>query len=220
MSTAKKTKASSLPVFDAADPQGEVMNRTEQEWRASPLGYAAIQANLELKRVFSAARSAGIQTGPGSFVDDCWQGGVAGYQNAMQKWLEGDDQAAARFLVYAAACVGLMARDSSKLQTELHSLAGKKTRGVPRPKKRSPILEAMRILVREGMTNEQIIDFLDDPDEVSRRDGFPIVVCESETSIRDEGVVRYYVHVADINNPQEYKLATLRKRLSDIRNSA
>jgi len=96
-----------------------MIERTEERWRASPLGYAATHANLELKRVVSLARQEGLETEPGSFIGNCWEAAIAGYQNAREAWMAGDDGEAGRFIVYAAMLAGMAGRDSTMFQRSI-----------------------------------------------------------------------------------------------------
>jgi hypothetical protein len=96
-----------------------MMARTETQWRGSTLGMVAARAVLELKRMLGAARDAGADVSEDSHTGECFRAGVGGYESARQHWLAGDDQEAMRAVVYAAACVGLMARDNSALAQEL-----------------------------------------------------------------------------------------------------
>ena len=100
--------------------------------------------------------------------------------------------------------------------------AGKKTKGVPRPARRNPVVDALRILVSEGLDNDTILETLGDADSVSSRaaHGFPIEVCEPETTLLDDGVLRWYPRGGLADDAQEYRVATLKKRLSEIRKSA
>lgn len=95
------------------------MARSDTQWRGSTLGMVAGRAVHELKRVLSAARDAGADVGEDSHIGECFRAGVGGYESARQAWIAGDDQEAMRAVVYAAACVGLMARDSAALAQEL-----------------------------------------------------------------------------------------------------
>lgn len=198
------------------------MRRTDEGWRASELGRTAMLANLELTQVYSLARRDGIDTAPGSFVDECRHSAIAGYENARAAWLAGDDAKAAQFIVYAAMLAGLAARDSVVLQRELHSKAGKLSAGKLRPRARQPHIDALRILVAEGLSNAQILAFLGSADAVCQRAlyGFPIEVCEPETTLADDGVLHWYPVGGNSGEAQEFAVSTLKKRLSEIRRSA
>lgn len=93
--------------------------RTEDDWLASLIGYAAMFANGELKKIFSLAEREGLQTGPNSYIGNLWEGGVASYDNARAAWLAGDERKAAKYVVYSAMIAGLAARDSAMMQRRI-----------------------------------------------------------------------------------------------------
>ena len=104
----------------------------------------------------------------------------------------------------------------------VHSDAGKRGKGKPRPGRRSPVRDALRLLVAEGLDNAAILRELGDADAIASRarHGFPIEVCDPETTLADDDVLRWYLPGGDYENPETYPLATLIKALSEIRNSA
>jgi len=199
------------------------MARTVADWRASPIGKAAITANFELKRIIAAARANRgyhVGTEPGTFVGECWEAGLIAYRDAERAWLAGDDAAAAERVVYIGAMAGMATRDSAKLSKELRSAAGRKSAGVSRPNRRSPLADALRVLIAEGMTNADIIRTLGNADAVSTRavHGFPIEVCDPETTLEEDGVLRWYKPGGNSDETNECTLAALKKQLSKIRN--
>lgn len=109
-----------------------------------------------------------------------------------------------------------------KLTKRLHSASGKRGKGKPRPGRRSPVRDALRLLVAEGLDNAAILRELGDADAIASRarHGFPIEVCDPETTLADDDVLRWYLPGGDYENPETYPLATLIKALSAIRNSA
>src|SRR5690625_1825086 len=72
---------------------------------------------------------------------------------------------------------------------------GKQAKGRPKPRRKTTLRRGLEMLVAEGLTNDEILDLLSDADAISdyARDGFPFEVCDPESSVRDDGVLRYYV---------------------------
>lgn len=199
--------------------------RTPDGWRASSIGKAAIAANLELKRVVSLAREERkfkVDTTPGSFVSDCWDAGLVAYNDALMAWLAGDEDKAAKHVIYIGAMMGMATRDSSKLAAELFSKAGKKTAGAPRPNRQGPLGQALRALVAEGMTNDQILAELGNADSISARarTGFSIEVCDPETTLCNDGVLRWYATGGNSDDANEISIVEIRKSLSKIRRNS
>lgn len=200
--------------------QGGVVSRTDDQWRASELGLAAMHANLEMKAIYSLARKAGIDLSPGGYVDELRAAHLAGYENARAAWCAGDGAAAARFVAYCAMCVGLAARDAAPIRREIAKIASDASKGKPRPARRLPVANALRALINEGLTNDQIFEELGSADNISKRalSGFPIEVCDPETSVIEDGFLRWYVTGGDSDKPKKWSLQKIRSTLSRLRN--
>jgi hypothetical protein len=80
---------------------------------------AALHANLELRAIAVLAAESGIDTGGQSFIGECAEAAIAGYDNARAAWLAGDDVGAGRFVIWSAMLAGMASRDNVKFQRDL-----------------------------------------------------------------------------------------------------
>ncbi|MGQ0699549.1 MAG: hypothetical protein ACT4PZ_15050 [Panacagrimonas sp.] len=98
---------------------------------------------------------------------------------------------------------------------------GQMAKGKPKPNRKTPIRQALEVLVDEGMTNDQILEALSDADGIatSARDWFPIEVLSPHTTVKDDGLLLYYPRGGNSEKPSTKKIADLRKLLSKIRTS-
>ena len=97
---------------------------------------------------------------------------------------------------------------------------GRRARGIAKPSRKSPLRNALELLVADGLDNAQIFNALGDADRISTRaaHGFPIEVCDTEDSILSGGMLRWYATGASSDSATETPLKTLRNQLSKIRN--
>lgn len=99
------------------------------------------------------------------------------------------------------------------------SRRGSKARGVPRPNAQGPLRRALQVLVDGGMSNAEILRALSDADGISGNKDLPIETNEPDSSVQEDGVLKWYPRGGDSENPVVTTVKRLRNLLSEVRKS-